>query len=154
MVDVVAATTPRAVAEALALRQAVLGVGSSDDYDRDPTTLHCVVTDPNGVCVGAGRLTAPVDVVDRGELVEGNPVVGPIVVAPTARRGGVARAILAHLEAEALALYGRNGSVTVEAWVPEAARRTVAPLGYSVVADGVDDRREGALRAANELAAS
>jgi predicted GNAT family N-acyltransferase len=121
MVDVAPVTTARQRTEALALRHEVLvgeqGLDASearDEFDRDPTTLHCVVVDPDGACIGTGRLTAPVDREVDGAVVEGIPAIGPIVVKASARDGDVARAILAYLEAEALALYGRNGTVRVE----------------------------------------
>jgi predicted GNAT family N-acyltransferase len=135
MVDVAPVTTARQLAAALAFRHEVLvgeqGVDASlarDEFDRDRTTLHCVVAGPDGACIGTGRLTAPVDSEVGGEVVEGIPSIGPIVVTAKAREDDVARSILAYLEAEALALYGRNGSVRVElrssvnvtreAWVP------------------------------------
>jgi len=159
MVDVLAVTTPRELAEALALREAVLAGAAEpwatrDDFDRDPTTLHCIVRGPDGVCVGAGRLVAPVDVEDDGERIEGNPVVGPIVVAPSARGGGVGAAILAYLEAEAVALYGHNGAVRVETWVPAGADGPASRLGYGPVGDVRDGAERPALRAAKDLAAS
>jgi GNAT superfamily N-acetyltransferase len=161
MADVLAVANVRELSEALALREAVLAGANAgapwstrDAYDRDPTTLHCIVRGPDGVCVGAGRLTAPEDRFSDGEMIEGYPVIGPIVVAPSARGRGVARAILAFLEAEAVALYGRNGAVRVETWVPADAGGRVSRLGYRVV-DGAAERLERpALRAAKDLAAS
>jgi hypothetical protein len=87
-------------------------------------------------------------------------------VAPSARDGDAASAILAYLEAEALALYGRNGTVRVElrssvnvsrdAWapglravvssaVPAAAGHAVMDLAASPFprrAPGKQERRE------------
>jgi predicted GNAT family N-acyltransferase len=173
MVDVAPVTTARQLAEALALRYEVLvgeqGVDASearDEFDRDPTTLHCIVVGPDGECIGAGRLTAPVDGEINGEVVEGIPSIGPIVVTASARTSDVARSILAYLEAEALALYGRNGTVRVElrssvnvqrdAWapglggagsgaVPAAASHAVTGLAASPFprrAPGKQERRE------------
>ncbi len=149
------------LAEALALRSAVLGGSgtgapweSHDEFDRDSTTLHCVVRSPDGVCVGAGRLTAPVDVEDGGELIEGNPTIGPIVVAPSARRGGVGRAILSYLEAEALALYGSNGVVRVDIWVPADGGEPVSRLGYEIPEGPSAAAGTPVFRASKDLAAS
>ena len=151
MVNVAPVTTARQLAEALSLRHEVLvgeqGLDASearDEFDRDPATLHCVVAGPDGACVGTGRLTAPVDREVGGEVVEGIPAIGPIVVAASARESDVARAILAYLEAEALAMYGRNGTVRVElrssvnvprgAWAPGlgAVRAVFAAAGHAV----------------------
>ncbi len=160
MVDVLAVTTATDLLEALALRDAVLAGGyadapwnTRDDFDRDSTTLHCLVRGRDGVCIGAGRLTAPVDVESDGVMIEGNPVIGPIVVAPSARGAGVAKAILAYLEAEAIALYGRNGTVRVETRVSPDAEHRVSGLGYSRVDDALELAERSALRATKDLAA-
>jgi GNAT superfamily N-acetyltransferase len=167
MGEVIPATSPQEIKEAIALREAVLlreggreSVGR-DPFDGDPTTVHCLVRTIDGACVGAGRLVAPV-VVEKGrEVIEGNPTIGPIVVVESARGRGIGRAILTYLEDEALAIYGRNGVVRVEAWVPSRVADGAEGFGYEVnggeggdrssqtgvfrdlTADAIGDAREG-----------
>ena len=155
MVDVAPVTSARQLAAVLAFRHDVLvgeeGLDASearDDFDRDPTTLHCVVVGPDGACIGTGRLTAPVDTEVDGVVVEGIPAIGPIVVTASAREGDVARSILAYLEAEALALYGRNGTVRVElrssvnvprvAWAPGLGAVVAGAAQAAVGAPAID----------------
>lgn len=125
--------------EVLALREAVMvatwglpPADARDAFDSDPMTLHCFVRDEFGVCVAAGRLTAPVDGERDGEGGGGNPGIGPIVVAPRARGRGLGRSVLEFLETEALALFGSNGTVRVEALVPEGAGNGAATIGYTL----------------------
>lgn len=159
MPDVRALTSPRDLVQALALRAAVL-VGErglpaelgSDPFDADPTTLHCGAFDADGTCVGTGRLLAPLDEEVGGELVEGNPRIGPIVVAPSARGGGLARAILEFLEADALARFGNNGAVRIEAWVPDGV--DTERLGYVMAHDAPAGHAPWPSLAYKDLAAS
>lgn len=142
MIVVVEATTPQQRAQALALRQQVLvdemglpAEAADDALDRDRSTLHVLVHDDAGQCVGTGRLTAPAApsdgaAADTAEAVAG---IGPIVVAPHARRRGIARAILAFLEEEALEAYGSNGFARVETWAPSEAEQALARVGFHVV---------------------
>jgi hypothetical protein len=155
MVDVARVRTARQRAEVFAFRQSVRpaedAAASSrvrDEFDDDPTTVHCIATGPDGACIGTGRLVAPLDTVVDGALVRGNPTIGPIVVAPGAREVGVARAVLAYLEAEALAHFGRNGSVTVEIRVSADARPGVPVVRYTLV-----ERAEAPVVNQRELAA-
>jgi GNAT superfamily N-acetyltransferase len=164
MTEVVPATSPEEVEEAASFRRGLLAFGPGDateaDVDRDPTTVHCLVRDGEGTCIGAGRLVAPTDTEDGGERVEGNPIIGPIVVAESERGKGIGRAILAFLEDEALAIYGSNGTVRVEAWVPDRMARGAGTVGYTVkeghpanqgaptqvfrdIMAGIDDSRRG-----------
>ena len=149
MVSVARVATSRQLADALALRRAVLADADCpaipDRFDLDPATLHCVVLGPDGACIGAGRLTAPVGSEAGGDALGGSPTVGPIVVAESARGAGVATAILAFLEAEALALYGRNGTVRIDATIPASVPGHAGVLGYTVVAPGA--RRAALVRA-------
>jgi GNAT superfamily N-acetyltransferase len=138
MAEVRPATSKSEIREALAFREAILAgddpraSAPRDEHDDDPTTVHCFVRDDDGTCLGAGRLVAPIDSEHEGHLVDGNPVIGPIVVAPHARRSGIGRAILGFLEQEALSLYGSNGVVQVEAWVPSWIAEGVESAGYTV----------------------
>ena len=133
MPEVVPAASSEEVQEVVSFRSATLEPnGFQDEYDRDPTTVHCLVRDRAGQCVGVGRLVAPVDTNDGGILLEGNPVIGPIVVTESARGQGIGRAILTFLEEEALMAYGRNGVVQVEGWVPEVNASGVSTAGYTV----------------------
>jgi predicted GNAT family N-acyltransferase len=139
MHEVVPATEPRDVFDALALRSDVLvhelGLDHShvfDALDRDSMTVHCVVRDDDGRCVGAGRLVAPGLDASGSEFA---PVIGPVVVAAPARGRGIGRAILAFLEEEALEAFGRNGEVRIEARVPRGTEEGAATVGYRVAAD-------------------
>lgn len=137
MPEVILAASLGEVEEAVSLRHGLLACDSrqaraGDEYDWNPTTVHCLVRGPGGDCIGSGRLVAPVDTADGETLVEGNPIIGPIAVVESERGRGIGSAILVFLEEEALALYGCNGVVTVEAWVPEEMARNALVAGYTV----------------------
>ncbi|MCJ7826728.1 MAG: GNAT family N-acetyltransferase [Demequinaceae bacterium] len=138
MGEVISATSRLEVSEAIEFREATL-VGddrrepsSKDEYDDDPTTVQCLVRDDDGLCIGTGRLVAPIDVEREGEVIHGNPTIGPITVAPHARGRGIGRAILSFLEEEALATYGHNGVVQVEAFVSSGVAEGAGTVGYTV----------------------
>jgi predicted GNAT family N-acyltransferase len=100
-----------------------------DAADRSPTTAH-VVAERDGAVVGTGRLLADPD--HPGEV-----HVGRVAVAAEARAGGVGEAVMAALEAIALAEHavaGPDGArrVRVELSAQEQAVGFYRRLGYTL----------------------
>ena len=65
----------------------------------------------------------------RCTVVEGNPQLGPIVIAPEGSPE-VGLALLAFLQSEAIALYGSNGLLRLEAVVPHDPEESCATVCY------------------------
>ena len=125
-------------AEALALRVRVFvheqGVDESserDALDSDESTVHCIVRGDDGNVLATGRLLAPA----YDPSGDGNPHIGRVAVAAEARGTGAGRAVMEFLEAEALALYGSNGSVRVELSAQTQAAAFYERLGYTIHGD-------------------
>ena len=114
--------------EVFVREQGVSVEGERDAYDDDPSTVHCIVTDAAGTCLGTGRLVAPVSYVEG----EGNPHIGRVAVSSRTRTAGVGRAIMDFLEREALHLYGRDGTVRVELSAQDQAAGFYRKLGYHI----------------------
>jgi predicted GNAT family N-acyltransferase len=130
-------TTPEQFADALAVRfevfvgeQGVSPEGERDELDSDPRTLHVIAYDDRGAPLGVGRLLAPHTDTVHHTMDPANPHIGRLAVRASARGTGTGAALMAHLEAAALARHGANGSVRVELSAQDQAMPFYERLGY------------------------
>jgi len=144
--------------------QGVAPDSERDALDDDPRTLHCLaVTDeddfyggtvapgivpgiasgpPPGTVLATGRLLAPhTDVVhgDTSTMDPAKPHIGRLAVVASARGTGAGKAVMAFLEAAALARHGANGSVRVELSAQDQAMPFYERLGYTAFGEGYLD---------------
>lgn len=138
-----------------------------DALDTDPRTFHVVVlaeplevmessiapgvvpsvaTGPlPGTVLGTGRLLAPHTDFAHGEgspygaMNPGNPHIGRVAVARSARGRGVGTVIMRELEAAALARHGAGGEVRVELSAQDHALGFYERLGYEPWGEGYLD---------------
>jgi len=144
--------------------QGVSADSEADHLDDDPRTLHCLaVTDdddffggsvapgyvpgiasgpPPGTVLATGRLLAPhTDVIhgDASAMDQANPHIGRVAVLAAARGTGAGTAVMAFLEAAALARYGEGGTVRVELSAQDQAMPFYERLGYTAYGEAYLD---------------
>ncbi|WP_084075889.1 GNAT family N-acetyltransferase [Demequina sp. NBRC 110052] len=153
---VVPVVTEQQFEEALALRIAVFvdeqGVdpdSERDDIDDDPRTLHALCYADTGALLGVGRLVAPgTDTAHGagaglGAMSPDVPHIGRVAVGIEGRGAGAGTALMAFLEAEALARFGEEGAVRVELSAQDQAMPFYARLGYETFGEGYLDEGIG-----------
>lgn len=149
---VVTITTDEEFAKALAVRHEVFveeqGVSAEverDAIDVDARTLHVLALGDEGEVLGTGRLVAPHSdsahgpAVGFGNMDPANPHIGRLAVRATARKTGAGRALMAELEAQALALFGEGRRVRVELSAQDHALPFYKKLGYTPFGPGYLD---------------